>query len=123
MILRFCGASELTCGDIGTAAKLPRRPNHRHRRASPKHRLGEREAMSDTEQKMRVIVAELGGISEDFDGKAHFFRDLGLESTKALELLFQIEDAFEIAMPDDEYNQVQHLEQLVALIDKLKAEG
>lgn len=79
--------------------------------------------MSDTEQKMRAIVAELGNVPEDFDSKAHFFRDLGMESTKALELLFQIEDTFEISMPDEEYNEVQHLEQMVALIDKLKAEG
>ncbi|MCK5796750.1 MAG: acyl carrier protein [Deltaproteobacteria bacterium] len=79
--------------------------------------------MSDTEQKMRAIVAELGKIAPDFDSKAHFFRDLGLESTKALELLFEIEDAFGIAMPDEDYNEVEDLNQLVALIDKLRAEG
>ena len=79
--------------------------------------------MSDTESKMRAIVAELGNIAEDFDPTAHFFRDLGLESTKALELLFQIEDTFEISMPDEDYNEVEHLNQLVALIDRLKAEA
>jgi acyl carrier protein len=50
------------------------------------------------------------------------FRDLGIESTKALELLFEIEDRFELAMPDLEYNECQHLDDLIALITKLKSE-
>jgi acyl carrier protein len=77
--------------------------------------------MSDTEKKIRDIVAELGGIGPDFDNKAHFFRDLGLESTKALELLFQLEDTFEVQMPDDEYNEIQNLDEMIVLVDKLTA--
>lgn len=77
--------------------------------------------MNETESKVREIVATLGDFSRDFDSKAHFFRDLGMESAKAVELLFELEDSFEVSMPDDEYNEVQNLDELVALIDKLKA--
>ena len=76
----------------------------------------------EIEAKLRSIVASLGGFDSSFDAKAHFFRDLGVESTKALELLFEIEDTFGIAMPDEEYNAVENLEQLVALIGRLSAE-
>lgn len=79
--------------------------------------------MSETEKKLRDIVASLGDFSPDFDPKAHFFRDLGVESTKALELLFEIEDSFEISLPDDEYNDVQDLNDMIVLVDKLIAEG
>lgn len=79
--------------------------------------------MSDTEKKLREIVAGLGGFDADFDRKAHFFRDLGVESTKALELLFDLEDTFQISLPDEEYNEVQHLDDLIGLIDKLVAEA
>ena len=77
--------------------------------------------MNTTEQKIRTIVAGLGDVTVDFDSKAHFFRDLGVESTKALELLFELEDTFGVAMPDEDYNEVQNLDQLVVLIDKLIA--
>ena len=45
-----------------------------------------------------------------------------MESTKALELLFSIEDEFSIALPDEEYNSVQNLDELVMLVKRLVAE-
>lgn len=78
--------------------------------------------MDSIEQTLRAIIVTLSGnkISDDFDRQAHVFRDLGIESTKALELLFEIEDRFEVAMPDMEYNACEHLDDLVSLITKLK---
>ena len=78
--------------------------------------------MDSIEQKVRGIIVALSGnkISDDFDREAHVFRDLGIESTKALELLFEIEDQFEVAMPDMEDNACEHLGDLVTLIAKLK---
>ena len=79
--------------------------------------------MDSIEQKLRSIIVTLSGnkVSEDFERKAHVFRDLGIESTKALELLFEIEDQFEVQMPDMEYNACEHLDDLIALITKLTA--
>jgi len=77
--------------------------------------------MNDIEQRLRAIIVGLGkNIAPDFDSSAHVFRDLGIESTKALELLFEIEDQFEVALPDLEYNDCQHLNDLVKLLEKLK---
>ncbi len=78
--------------------------------------------MNPIEEKLRTIVSTLSGgkVTPDFDSKAHIFRDLGIESTKALELLFEIEDSFDVAMPDLEYNDCEHLEDLVGLLTKLK---
>lgn len=79
--------------------------------------------MEAIEQTLRTIIVTLSGdkVAEDFDREAHVFRDLGIESTKALELLFEIEDRFEVAMPDMEYNACEHLGDLVTLITKLKS--
>jgi acyl carrier protein len=79
--------------------------------------------MDSIEQKLRDIIVTLSGnkVSPDFERQAHVFRDLGIESTKALELLFEIEDHFEVQMPDMEYNACEHLGDLVTLISKLKA--
>lgn len=81
--------------------------------------------MSPTEQRLRTIIVNLSGqkVPMDFDANAHVFRDLGIESTKALELLFEIEDQFEVQMPDLEYNECQHLNDLVGLLTKLGAQG
>ncbi len=78
--------------------------------------------MDSVEERLRGIIVALGkDIPNDFDATAHVFRDLGIESTKALELLFEIEDQFEVALPDLEYNDCEHLGDLVALVTKLLA--
>lgn len=78
--------------------------------------------MDSVEQRLRAIIVALGNnIPEDFNPTAHVFRDLGIESTKALELLFEIEDQFEVALPDLEYNECEHLNDLVALLTKLRS--
>ncbi len=78
--------------------------------------------MDSIEKKLRSIIVTLSGgkVADDFDPAAHVFRDLGIESTKALELLFELEDQFEVALPDMEYNACEHLGDLVTLITKLQ---
>ena len=78
--------------------------------------------MDSIEQKLRAVIVTLSGdqVQADFDRQAHVFRDLGIESTKALELLFEIEDQFEVALPDMEYNACEHLDDLITLITKLQ---
>lgn len=77
--------------------------------------------MDSIEQRLRSIIISLSGgkVAEGFSATAHVFRDLGIESTKALELLFEIEDQFEVAMPDLEYNDCEHLNDLIGLLTKL----
>ena len=78
--------------------------------------------MNSIEERLRAIIVTLGNnIPPDFEATAHVFKDLGIESTKALELLFEIEDQFEVALPDLEYNDCEHLNDLVALLTKLTA--
>lgn len=79
--------------------------------------------MQSVEQRLRTIIVSLSGnkIAPDFAADAHVFRDLGIESTKALELLFEIEDEFAVALPDLEYNACNHLGDLVALLTRLTA--
>lgn len=79
--------------------------------------------MQTVEQRLRTIIVNLsaGKVAPDFAATAHVFRDLGIESTKALELLFEIEDEFAVALPDLEYNACEHLGDLVALLTRLAA--
>ena len=79
--------------------------------------------MESVEKRLRNIIVSLSGgqVAPDFPADAHVFRDLGIESTKALELLFEIEDAFEVSLPDLEYNACEHLNDLTDLLTRLTA--
>jgi acyl carrier protein len=51
---------------------------------------------------------------------ADVFRDLGVESTAALDLLLSIEDEFGVAVPDDAFSSARTVRKMIELIDGLK---
>lgn len=77
--------------------------------------------MSDPElrEKLRAIVAEVAEIDEVPDGTA--FKDLGIDSMMAIEIIAEIERTYKIKVPEQELEQVRDLDSVVALIStKLK---
>jgi len=51
---------------------------------------------------------------------ADVFRELGVESTAALDLLFSIEDEFGISVPDDQFSTARTVRKMTELIDQLR---
>lgn len=49
------------------------------------------------------------------------FEELGIDSMDAVEILFALENEFDISIPDDEVRQVRNVRQMVSGIDKLVA--
>jgi acyl carrier protein len=77
--------------------------------------------MSDAElrEKLRAIVAEVAEVDEVPDGTA--FKELGIDSMMAIEIIAEIERTYKIKVPEDELQQVRDLDSVVALIStKLK---
>lgn len=77
--------------------------------------------MSDAElrEKLRAIVAEVAEVDEVPDGTP--FKELGIDSMMAIEIIAEIERTYKIKVPEDELEQVRDLDSVVALIStKLK---
>lgn len=51
---------------------------------------------------------------------ADVFRELGVESTAALDLLFSIEDEFGVAVPDDAFSSARTVRSMTELVDSLR---
>jgi acyl carrier protein len=51
---------------------------------------------------------------------ADVFRELGVESTAALDLLLSIEDEFGVAVPDEAFSSARTVRKMIELIDGLK---
>jgi acyl carrier protein len=49
------------------------------------------------------------------------FQQLGIDSMDAVEILFALENEFDISIPDDEVRQVRNVRQMCEGIDKLVA--
>ncbi|HEX2957526.1 MAG TPA: acyl carrier protein [Chitinispirillaceae bacterium] len=59
--------------------------------------------MSEMEGKVKQIIAEKLGVSEDkVNPQASFVDDLGADSLDQVELIMAFEDAFDVEIPDED---------------------
>lgn len=73
--------------------------------------------MSDElKEKLRAMVAEVAEIDEVPDGTP--FKDLGIDSMMAIEIISDIERTYKIKVPEEELTQIVDLDSVVALVQK-----
>ncbi len=80
--------------------------------------------MSETtiEARISAIIRRVSKKAGDgpLPADADVFRDLGVESTAALDLLFSLEDEFGVAVPDDAFSAARTVRKMTELIDSLR---
>jgi acyl carrier protein len=78
--------------------------------------------MSDSElrEKLRSIVAEVAEIDEVPDGTP--FKDLGIDSMMAIEIISDVERTYKIKVPEDELTQIVDLDSVVTLVSSKLAD-
>jgi acyl carrier protein len=77
----------------------------------------------DIQPQIRVIVARLARIDAGFSAKADVFRELGLESAAALDLVLQLEEDYGITIDDESFGAARTLEQITKLVVDLRGEA
>ena len=75
--------------------------------------------MDNIEQRVRKIVAEQLGVNEaDVKNESSFVNDLGADSLDTVELVMELEEEFDINIPDDAAEKIQTVGQAVAFIEQ-----
>lgn len=78
---------------------------------------------SEIEEKVRELVGRIGKIEAGFGREADLFRELGMKSAAALDLLLSMEEEFGVTISDDAFGEARTTAQLVSLVVSLKGEG
>jgi acyl carrier protein len=73
------------------------------------------------EDQLREIMARIGEIPKDFEPNAHLRDDLDIDSFRAVEIVFEIERAFQIVVPASRYGEVETFNDMLKLVAALKA--
>jgi acyl carrier protein len=68
----------------------------------------------DLKEKLRAIVMEVAEIDDVPDDKA--FKDLGIDSMMAIEIVADVERALKIKIPEAELEQITDLTSVVRLV-------
>lgn len=74
--------------------------------------------MSEHEPKMKQIIAEKLGVSEDkVTPQASFVDDLGADSLDQVELIMALEDEFNIEIPDEDAEKIRTVKDALDYIE------
>jgi acyl carrier protein len=77
--------------------------------------------VSDLENKVKQIVAEKLGVSEDkVTPQASFVDDLGADSLDQVELIMALEDEFDMEIPDEEAEKLKTVKDALDYIQTKK---
>ena len=79
--------------------------------------------MATVEERVIDIVSEqLGVDKEKITRETSFVTDLGADSLDTVELVMELEEEFDINIPDDEAENIQKVGQAIDFIEKAKDE-
>lgn len=74
----------------------------------------------DLKEKLRAIIAEVSEVDEIPDAVP--FKDLGIDSMMAIEIVAEIERTYKLSVPEDELKRITNLDSVYALVkEKLPA--
>ena len=72
----------------------------------------------EIERRVKVIVADqLGVDSDDLTPETHLEKDLSADSLDGVEIIMEIEDEFEISIPDEEAQKIKTIGAAVKLVE------
>ena len=77
----------------------------------------------DVGGKVKEIIAEqLNQDAGGIDTAAHFVNDLGADSLDTVELVMELEEEFDISIPDESAEKIQKVGEAVDFIENAKGE-
>lgn len=75
--------------------------------------------MASVQERVIEIVAEqLGADKENVSPETHFINDLGADSLDTVELVMELEEEFDISIPDDAAEKIQTVGEAIEFIEK-----
>lgn len=72
-------------------------------------------SQEDLKEQLREIVAEVAELDEVPDDEP--FKDLGIDSMMAIEIIADVERTFKIKVPEEELKTIRDLNSVVALVE------
>jgi acyl carrier protein len=72
---------------------------------------------AEIESKVKKIVADQMGVQEsEISRETHFVNDLNADSLDTVELVMELEEEFELSIPDEEAEKIQTIGQAIDYI-------
>ncbi len=70
-----------------------------------------------------IVTSQLDVDREKVKLEANFINDLGADSLDIVELIMELEEEFDLSIPDEEAEKIKTVGEAVTYIEKLQGEG
>ncbi len=70
------------------------------------------------ERVIEIVAAQLGVEKEKISRETHFVNDLGADSLDTVEMIMELEEEFDIDIPDDSAEKIQTVGEAIDFISK-----
>ena len=75
--------------------------------------------MATVDERVKKIIAEQLGVEEDeVTSEASFVEDLGADSLDTVELVMELEEEFDIQIPDDQAEKIKTVGEVIDYIER-----
>jgi acyl carrier protein len=74
--------------------------------------------MSVEEKVMQIVSDQLQVPSEEVNKKSLFVEDLKADSLDIVEMVMEFEDAFDVTIPDDDYDKIKTVGDAISYIEE-----
>ncbi len=74
--------------------------------------------MSVEEKVMQIVSDQLQVPSEEVNKKSFFVEDLKADSLDIVEMVMEFEDAFDVTIPDDDYDKIKTVGDAISYIEE-----
>ena len=76
------------------------------------------------EEKIRATIRRIApNVKEGFDASLDLYREVGVKSVAALDLLLSLEEQLGVSIPDEAFGEARSVAKLVALVERLRGGG
>ena len=72
------------------------------------------------EEQLRAIVAKIAETKPDFALDAHLKDDIGVDSVRAFEVVFEIEKELGVAIPEGRFAEIATFKDLLAIVQSVQ---
>jgi acyl carrier protein len=76
--------------------------------------------IASIEARIRGIIKRVARVDGEYGSGADLFRELGVKSVVALDLLLSLEEEFGVAIADEAFGEARSVGALVALVEALQ---
>lgn len=73
--------------------------------------------MSVEERVINIVIEQMGVTKENVSKETSFVNDLGADSLDTVELVMELEEEFDITIPDEKAEEIQTVGQAIAYIE------